>query len=264
MKHIQRNILYVLVLIFLSSVLYCEKTPSPHLQNALLLMKNKSDYSDPVFEEVLRELRLIEKKDPNYARAQVLIARIESVRKHIFGYQAVDAAERRQREEELEKERAAYEKILKSMSSRNRAALIQSDAEKALNMKLAEMYRLEQQIIEEQNRAKRPSPTVSPNPFIFTPTDDRGRNEQYWQRKNNILKNQLTNLKNTRKILQDQLNHLNTAGLPRHKMLQNDQKRKEILNRITRVERQIESKKKEIDNLKDDLRKAGGMPGWIR
>jgi len=257
--------LTALLLLFSIFFLFCEKKVSPHLQKALILMEGRTDYSDPVFEEVLKELRKVPGNDVYFDAAQELISRIETVRRQIETMRIEEESQRMQKNAERELLRKKEDELLKSQISNRTSIFKQSEAEKMLNKRIQEMRAMEQKLIKDQ-RMKELMKYWTPTPEMSKtePRDDSGRTEQYWRNRHNSLQKKMRSFENKKEYYKSQLDTLETSGLPRHMVLKNREKRQNILNNIENINSKIENTQNEIDKLKEDLRKAGGFSGWIR
>ncbi|OGL47892.1 MAG: hypothetical protein A2161_00100 [Candidatus Schekmanbacteria bacterium RBG_13_48_7] len=257
--------IFISVIVFSLFFSLCNKAPSPHLHNALLLMQNRTDYTDPLFDEVLKELNMVSKDDANYDHAQELVSRINTVRRQIGEMREKEEEAKKARDAELEKIQNERKELMDKLLAQRAGKFSQSDAELELSRKISEMEKMEQALIDEQKQQQdKDQWTPTPDSFIVTPTDDEGKTEEFWRRKNETLNKQLSQLENRREYFQKQLDNLNTSELPRHVVLQNREKRLTILAQIEEIDKSIETKKQEVEQLKEDLRKSGGLPGWLR
>jgi len=114
------------------------------------------------------------------------------------------------------------------------------------------------------------SATLTPPPVVkpVTPVDNKGRNEQYWRAAFQKARDEQKRSDERVQLLELKIKELNTQLL-RQSDIYNRENR--LGSEITEAQKQLEDARKEseqarqkINDLEDELRKSGGLPGWAR
>jgi len=100
------------------------------------------------------------------------------------------------------------------------------------------------------------------------PTDNEGHNEKYWREKFAAARQDLKRAQDAATLLQLQLNNLNTEFLRQGDMYNKENRLgpqiTDTQKQLDDAQKQVKASEQKISDLEDDLRKAGGPPGWAR
>lgn len=98
------------------------------------------------------------------------------------------------------------------------------------------------------------------------PTDLYGRNESYWRNRIQEAKDRIKALESEAENLQSQMNAMRRAFYaiddPNQRELLNVQINK-TFELIDKNKAELEEAKKELENIREEGRKSGALPGWI-
>jgi len=94
------------------------------------------------------------------------------------------------------------------------------------------------------------------------------KSEAYWRKKFQVLRDKIANSEKELDVLQRELNkdQVQYYNDPQKALMQ-QYDRKDINDRTAKVDakkKEIEDLKKQLSDMEDELRKAGGDPGWAR
>jgi chromosome segregation ATPase len=113
-----------------------------------------------------------------------------------------------------------------------------------------------------------PPATTSEPPKTTGPVDNKGHDEKYWRTQFDSARAALKRAQDNVQVLDLKIKELNTELLNRSDVYNREYRLgpqiAETQKQLDDANKQVDGAKKKISDLEDELRRAGGPPGWAR